>query len=43
MKISGLLKGAREKQHITYKGIPIGYKLNFWGETSGQKEIAQYI
>lgn len=41
MKINGLLKGAREKQHITYKGIPTGYKLNFGGEISGQKEIAQ--
>lgn len=43
MKINGLLKEAREKQHITYKGIPVGYKLNFLEETSGQKEVAQHI
>ena len=38
-----LLKAAREKQQITYKGTPISLSADFSAETEGQKGVAQYI
>ena len=38
-----LVKAAREKQQITYKGTPIRLSVDFLAETSGQKGVTQYI
>ena len=37
-----ILKAAREKQKITYKGIPIRLSADFSTETTGQKGVAGY-
>ena len=37
-----MLKSAREKQKIAYKGIPIRLSADFSAETSGQKGVAGY-
>ena len=38
-----ILKAAREKQHVTYKGNPIHLTANLSAETAGQKGMARYI
>ena len=38
-----ILKAAREKQQVTYKGTPIRLSADFSAETAGQKGAAQYI
>ena len=38
-----ILKAAREKQHVTYKGNPIRLTANLSAETAGQKGMAGYI
>ena len=42
-----ILKAAREKKHVIYKGTPISLSADFSEETlkgvSGQKGVAQYI
>ena len=38
-----ILKPAREKQQITYKGIPIRLTTNLSAETASQKGVAGYI
>ena len=38
-----LLKAAREKRQITYKGTPIRLTADFSAETTNQKGVAQYI
>ena len=35
-----ILKAAREKKQITYKGTPIRLSANFSAETAGQKGVA---
>ena len=46
-KIKGeekILKATREKQQITYKGIPIRLLADFFSRNSaGQKQVTQYI
>ena len=37
-----ILKATREKQKITYKGIPIRLSADFSAETAGQKGVAGY-
>ena len=37
-----ILKASREKQKITYKGIPIRLSADFLVETAGQKGVAGY-
>ena len=37
-----ILKAAREKQKITYKGISIRLSADFSAETAGQKGVARY-
>ena len=37
-----VLKATREKQKITYKGIPIRLSADFSAETAGQKGVAGY-
>ena len=37
-----ILEAAREKQKITYKGIPIRLSADFSAETAGQKGAAGY-
>ena len=39
----GILKAAREKQQVTYKGNPICLTADFSAETAGQKRMAGYI
>ena len=38
-----ILKAAREKQKVTYKGNPICLTANLSAETAGQKGMAGYI
>ena len=38
-----ILKAAREKQQVTYKGNPICLTADFSAETAGQKRMAGYI
>ena len=38
-----ILKEAREKQHVTYKGNPIQLTADLSAETAGQKGMAGYI
>ena len=38
-----LLKAAREKQQVTYKGNPIHLTADLSAETAGQKGMAGYI
>ena len=38
-----ILKAAKEKQQITYKGNPIRLSVDFSAETVGQKGVAKYI
>ena len=38
-----ILKAAREKQQITYKGMPTRLSADFSAETADQKGEAQYI
>ena len=39
----GMLKTAKEKQQVTYKGNPICLTADFSAETAGQKRMAGYI
>ena len=38
-----ILKAAREKQQVTYKGNPICLMIDLSAETAGQKGMAGYI
>ena len=38
-----ILKAAREKQQVTYKGNPIHLTADLSAETSGQKGMGGYI
>ena len=38
-----ILKAAREKQNVNYKGTPIRLSADFSTETIGQKRVARYI
>ena len=38
-----ILKAAREKQRVTYKGVPIGLSVYFSKEASGKKRLARSI
>ena len=38
-----ILKAAREKETITYKGVPIGLSADFSKEKSGKKELERSI
>ena len=38
-----ILKAAREKQQVTYKGNPTHLTADLSGETAGQKGMAGYI
>ena len=38
-----ILKAAREKQQVTYKGNPISLTADLSAETAGQKGMAGYI
>ena len=38
-----ILKAAREKQEITYKGIPMKLTADLSAETASQKEVAGHI
>ena len=38
-----ILKAAREKQQVTYKGNPIYITADLSAETAGQKGMAGYI
>ena len=38
-----ILKAAREKQQVTYKGNPICLTSDLSAETAGQKGMAEYI
>ena len=38
-----ILKAAREKQRLNYKGTPIGISADFYRNTTGQKRMARYI
>ena len=38
-----LLKTAREKELVTYKGPPTGLSVDFSTETAGQKRLAKNI
>ena len=39
----GILKAARKKQQVTYKGNPIHLTADLSAETSGQKGMGGYI
>ena len=39
----GILKAAREKQQVTYKGNPICLTADLSAETASQKGMAEYI
>ena len=39
---ANIIKAAREKQQITYKGIPIRITANLSIETSGQEGMARH-
>ena len=46
LKVKGkarILKAAREKQRVTYKGVPIGLSVYFSKEASGKKRLARSI
>ena len=38
-----IIKAAREKQIVTYKGVPIRLSADFSKETAGKKELARSI
>ena len=38
-----ILKATKEKQQITYKGIPIKLSADFSVETASQKRVGSYI
>ena len=38
-----ILKAARQKQRVTYKGVPIGLSVYFSKEASGKKRLARSI
>ena len=43
IKDKRILKAARERQRVTYKGIPIRLLADFSKETAGKKGLARSI